>query len=174
VASANDEGHRRYERDPRALRRGVPGAFADRQVGHELATSDSASLVVSPLVVAEADYMLFSRLGDAAARRFANDVASEAYELAEWNAADYAIAAGVMDRFSEPRDYIGVTDAANVVLADHYRTTDLLTLDQRHFRRLRPLLDFRMFVGPGAAVTAGSPGASRPACPSGAARPRAR
>jgi predicted nucleic acid-binding protein len=94
---------------------------------------------VSPLVVAEVDYMLSSRLGRAAASRFASDIASEAYELAEWNAAVYAIAVGVMDRFSEPRDYIGVADAANVVLADHYRTTDLLTLDRRHFRKLRPL-----------------------------------
>jgi predicted nucleic acid-binding protein len=34
---------------------------------------------------------------------------------------------------------VGVTDAVNVVLADRYRTTRLLTLDQRHFRRLRPL-----------------------------------
>jgi hypothetical protein len=36
-------------------------------------------------------------------------------------------------------DHIGITDAANVVLADRYRTTRLLTLGQRHFRRLRPL-----------------------------------
>ena len=114
-------------------------AYPEHSQIAELATGGSASLVVSPLVVAEADYMLFSRLGDAAARRFANDIASEAYELAEWNAADHAIAVGVMDRFSEPRDYIGVTDAANVVLSDRYRTTDLLTLDQRHFRKLRPL-----------------------------------
>ncbi len=38
-------------------------------------------LVVSPMVVAEADYMLASRLGPRAARRFAADIASEAYDL---------------------------------------------------------------------------------------------
>ena len=38
-------------------------------------------LVVSPMVAAEADYMLASRLGPKAARRFAADVASEAYDL---------------------------------------------------------------------------------------------
>jgi predicted nucleic acid-binding protein len=121
-------------------------AYPEHALIAELATGDSASLVVSPLVVAEADYMLFSRLGAAAARRFASDIASEAYELAEWNAADHATAVGVMDRFSDPRDYIGVTDAANVVLADHYRTTDLLTLDQRHFRKLRPLWGADHFI----------------------------
>ena len=63
----------------------------------------------------------------------------EAYELAEWNAADHAAAIAVMDRCKDPDDYIGVADAANVVLADTYRTTRLLTLDQRHFRALRPL-----------------------------------
>lgn len=96
-------------------------------------------LVVSPLVVAEADYMLHSRLGSAAAYRFAGDIASEAYELAEWSAADQATALTVMDRYGDPDDYVGVADAANVVLADTYRTTRLLTLDQRHFRALRPL-----------------------------------
>lgn len=98
-----------------------------------------ASLVVSPLVVAEADYMLQNRLGDAAARRFASDIANEAYELAEWSAADHANALTVMDGYGDPNDYIGVADAANVILADTYRTTRLLTLDQRHFRALRPL-----------------------------------
>jgi predicted nucleic acid-binding protein len=37
-------------------------------------------LVVSPMVVAEADYMLASRLGAQAARRFAADIACEAYD----------------------------------------------------------------------------------------------
>lgn len=99
----------------------------------------TASLVVSPMVVAEADYMLQSRLGNAAARRFAGDIASEAYELAEWSAADHAAALTVMDRYGDQNDYIGVADAANVVLADTHRTTRILTLDQRHFRALTPL-----------------------------------
>jgi uncharacterized protein len=42
--------------------------------------------------------------------------------------------------------YVGITDAANVVLADRYRTTRLLTLDQRHFRVLRPLWGANSFT----------------------------
>lgn len=99
----------------------------------------SSSLVVSPLVAAEADYMLLNRLGSAAARRFASDIATEAYELAEWGASDHAAALAVMDRYGDRNDYIGVADAAKVVLADTYRTTKIMTLDQRHFRVLRPL-----------------------------------
>lgn len=91
------------------------------------------------MVVAEADYMLLSLLGKAAARRFASDVVSEAYELAEWNAADHAAALDVIDGPGGQDDYIGVADASNVVLADTYRTTEIMTLDQRHFRGLRPL-----------------------------------
>lgn len=96
-------------------------------------------LVVSPMIVAEADYMLQTRLGIDAARQFAADVAAEAYELAEWTSSDHASAITVIDRFSGDKDYIGVADASNVVLADRHRTTTVLTLDQRHFRNLRPL-----------------------------------
>jgi uncharacterized protein with PIN domain len=49
-------------------------------------------LVLSPMVVAEADCMLARRLGPAAARRFAADIADEAYELAEWTSSDHAAA----------------------------------------------------------------------------------
>jgi predicted nucleic acid-binding protein len=105
----------------------------------EIVNESTDPLVVSPLVAAEADYMLLSRLGGDAARRFAGDIAAGAYELAGWSAADHAAAISVMDRYGNSKDYTGVTDAANVVLADTYRTTRIMTLDQRHFRVLRPL-----------------------------------
>ena len=66
-------------------------------------------------------------------------MAAEAYELPEWTAADHAAALDVINQNSDDSNYIAITDAANVVLADRYRTTHLLTLDQRHFRQLRPL-----------------------------------
>jgi predicted nucleic acid-binding protein len=96
-------------------------------------------LVVSPMVVAEADYLLASRLGPKAARRFAADIASEAYDLAGWTSADHAAALAVTDTQGDDSDNLGVADASNVILADRHRTTTILTLDQRHFRRLRPL-----------------------------------
>jgi hypothetical protein len=120
----------------------VLALYDEDQAGHaEVAAivgATSALLVLSLMVVAEADYMLYTRLGAKAARVFAGDVVSEAFELADWTASDHASAASVIDRFGGS-DYIGITDAANVVLADRYRTTKLLTLDQRHFRVLRPI-----------------------------------
>lgn len=114
-------------------------AYAEHQAIAKVVEDSSALLVVSPMVVAEADYMLATRLGPRAARQFASDVVSEAYDLAEWSAADHAAALSVIDRQGDDSDYLGIADASNVVLADRHRTTTILTLDQRHFRRLRPL-----------------------------------
>ena len=83
--------------------------------------------------------MLASRLGPKAARQFAADIASEAYDLAEWTSSDHAAALSVIDRQGDDGGYLGIADASNVILADRHRTTTILTLDQRHFRRLRPL-----------------------------------
>ena len=125
--------------DTSAILASLDEAYAELEAIADILATEAGPLVVSPMVVAKADYMLYTRLGAAAARRFAADVAAAAYELAEWTAADHAAALDVINRSSDDTNYIGVTDAANVVLADRYHTTRLLTLDQRHFRRLRPL-----------------------------------
>jgi predicted nucleic acid-binding protein len=52
----------------------------------------------------------------------------------------------VTAQYEEDKGYIGVADASNVVLADRHRTTRVLTLDQRHFRQLRPLWGADHFV----------------------------
>jgi uncharacterized protein len=125
--------------DTSAILASLDEAYTEHEAVATALASEAGPLVVSAMVVAEADYMLYTRLGAAAARRFAADVAAEAYELPEWTSDDHAAALDVISGNSDDRDYIGITDAANVVLADRYRTTRLLTLDQRHFRRLRPL-----------------------------------
>ena len=106
-------------------------------IAQALAKADDL-LIVSPMVVAEADSMLASRLGPRAARRFAADIASEAYDLAEWTSSDHVAALAVIAEQGDDSDYLGIADASNVILADRHRTTTILTLDQRHFRRLRP------------------------------------
>jgi uncharacterized protein len=132
--------------DTSAILASLDEAYTEHGAIATALASEAGSLVVSAMVVAEADYMLHTRLGAVAARRFAADVATEAYELAEWTSADHAAALDVISRNSDDSDYIGITDAANVVLADRYRTTRLLTLDQRHFRRLRPLWGAEYFT----------------------------
>lgn len=125
--------------DTSAILASLDESYVEHEAVAAILASETGPLIVSAMVVAESDYMLYTRLGAAAARQFAADLAAEAYELPEWTARDHAAVLGVVTRNCDDGNYIGVTDAANVVLADRYRTTRLLTLDQRHFRRLRPL-----------------------------------
>jgi len=71
--------------------------------------------------------------------RDANEVKREALVAYGVTSRQFNGVARVISRNSDASNYIGVADASNVVLADRYRTTTVLTLDQRHFRRLRPL-----------------------------------
>ncbi len=57
-----------------------------------------------------------------------------AYQLEPFDAGDVAAARRVMDRFRDLS--IGLVDASIVVLATRFRTHDVLTLDERHFRVL--------------------------------------
>lgn len=132
--------------DTSAILASLDEAYAEHEAITAALAAAEGPLVVSPMVVAEADYMLYTRLGAPAARQFAADVAAEAYELPEWTAGDHAAALDVINRSSDDSNYVGITDAANVVLADRYRTTRLCTLDQRHFRRLQPLWGAEYFT----------------------------
>ena len=125
--------------DTSAVFAAMDEVYPEHEAISRILTAGSARLVVSPMIAAEADYMLYTRLGAAASRQFAADVAAESYELANWTASDHSAAMTITDRYSDTKDYIGIADASNVVLAHQYRTTSILTLDQRHFRRLRPL-----------------------------------
>ena len=94
-------------------------------------------LLVSPLVLAELDHLVRARLGTDAARLLADDIAMGAYQLAPLTAEDVA-ACVRLDRTYAGLG-IGLTDASLVVLAARARTRALFTLDERHFRAVRPL-----------------------------------
>ena len=106
--------------------------------GHQAAVAAVAAdrqPVLSPFVLAEADYLLAKRFGSRAALTLARDVGRGTYELAPFDAGDVAAAVLVQERFSDLG--IGLTDASVVVLADRYETAEVLTTDLRHFRALR-------------------------------------
>ncbi len=94
-------------------------------------------LVMSPLVLAELDHLLRNRLGEGAARTVAEDVSQGAYQLAALDAADIAECLALDRKYSDLG--LGLTDASLVVLARRLGTKQLLTLDERHFRAVRPL-----------------------------------
>ena len=92
-------------------------------------------LLLSPFVLAELDYLLAIRRGQAAEMAMLEEVASGAYQLETFDRADVAAALRLMRQYSDID--IGLADASVVVLADRYDISDVLTLDERHFRTVR-------------------------------------
>lgn len=79
----------------------------------QVLASDDGPFLLSPFVLAELDDLLLDRVGAQAERALLDEVASGAYDLVPFGVAEVAAAAA--------------------------RTTRLLTLDERHFRPMRPL-----------------------------------
>ncbi|CKO19578.1 Conserved protein of uncharacterised function with PIN domain%2C possible toxin [Mycobacterium tuberculosis] len=112
----------------------------------ECIDSSADALVVSPYVVAELDYLVATRVGVDAELAVLRELAGGAWELANCGAAEIEQAARIVTKYQDQR--IGIADAANVVLADRYRTRTILTLDRRHFSALRPIGGGRFTVIP--------------------------
>lgn len=91
--------------------------------------------LLSPFVLAELDYMLGTRHGQAAQLAMLGEVVEGAYELAQLDRADVELAATVMRRYGDLQ--IGLADASIVVLAERHQSVDLLTFDSRHFRAMQ-------------------------------------
>jgi hypothetical protein len=90
--------------------------------------------LLSPFVLAELDYLIAKHAGVEAEVELLAEVARGAYVLAEFSAADVDEARAVVDEFRALE--VGLTDASLVVLSRRFRTVELLTLDERHFRTL--------------------------------------
>lgn len=95
----------------------------------------SGPFVVSPLVLAELDYFLSTRLGVEPELAAIDELASQAWLLATFERSDVQAARSIIASYRDQP--IGLTDASLVVLADRYRTHRILTLDHRHFGVLR-------------------------------------
>jgi predicted nucleic acid-binding protein len=102
-----------------------------------LLSADAGGLILSPFVLAELDYLVARRAGARAELKILGDVADGVYTLATFGPDDVAQAAALVQRYRAMD--IGLTDASLVVLAARYSTTRLLTLDEKHFRAIRPL-----------------------------------
>jgi len=95
----------------------------------------SPPLLLSPFVLAELDYLLMRRIGRRAQAALLEEVARGAYQLELFGAADVARAKEVVEKYADLE--IGLADASIVVLAERHAVTEVLTLDQRHFRAMR-------------------------------------
>ena len=98
--------------------------------------AEDADLVTTPLVVAEVDHLVGAQGGPVARRAFRDDLLAGAY-LVEWWTGALATSIPVAETYAD--NAIGLTDASLVALADRVETVDIATLDERHFRVMRPL-----------------------------------
>jgi hypothetical protein len=94
------------------------------------------------LIVAEADHLVGWRGGARALTALRADLAAGAY-VVEWWSGAIGAAVDVAERYADTG--LGLADASLVVLADRLRTLDIGSLDERHFRIVRPLSGDQVF-----------------------------
>jgi predicted nucleic acid-binding protein len=120
---------------------GLYAAYNSRQPGHRetvAAVNGSAGpLVVSQYVVTELDYLLRTKVGVDAEIGMLRDVEAGAYDVTALSEPELGRAIALIEQYADRN--LGIADAANVILAARYRTTNLLTLDERDYRIVRPL-----------------------------------
>jgi uncharacterized protein len=116
-------------------------AFMDRNdANHRLVDAwmrmQEDELVTTPLVVAELDYLIARQGGAKATRILRENFEHGAYQVEWWPEAIHETIA-VTKQYESIE--LGLSDASLVALAARLQTTDIATLDERHFRALRPL-----------------------------------
>ena len=113
--------------------------FSDQNRHEECARAlreASPPRIVSPFVLAELDYLIAKYAGVPAEVALLEEIERGAYELAVFDEFNVAKAREIIERYSDLN--IGLADASIAVLAERYDTRDVLTLDERHFRAIRP------------------------------------
>ncbi|WP_298132409.1 PIN domain-containing protein [Micropruina sp.] len=93
-------------------------------------------LLVPATVVAEVGYMLEQRVGPTVEAAFLQAVAEGAFELVNLDPEDLARMAWLVGRYDDLP--LGTTDASVIALAERLGVSEVATLDQRHFRVVRP------------------------------------
>jgi hypothetical protein len=111
--------------------------FADQRHHRDCADvllSAEPPLLLSPFVLAELDYLIGKLAGVPAELEVLAEVASGAYDLVPFGRSEMGQCRAVVERYAEHG--IGLADASIVVLARAFSASDVLTLDERHFRVL--------------------------------------
>jgi predicted nucleic acid-binding protein len=91
--------------------------------------------LLSPFVLAELDYLIGQRVGQAAQLALLDEIIRGVYRLETFSDDDVGQARRIMERYADLR--VGLADASVVVIAERHRTLDLLCTDERHFRAMR-------------------------------------
>jgi uncharacterized protein len=95
---------------------------------------EAGPLFTTPLAVAEMDHLFRRWSGDTGGALLRTNLGARTLRV-EW----WPEALETTLKVARSRADIGLTDASLVALAAHLGTTRIATLDQRHFRTLKPL-----------------------------------
>jgi len=113
--------------------------FPDQNRHHECAQallSATPPRIISPFVLAEVAYLVQKFGGVDAEILFLAEIGRRAYELAAFDEDDVEDARQIIHKYRTLG--VGLADASIAVLSKRYDTFDVLTLDERHFRAIRP------------------------------------
>lgn len=121
---------------------GVIVAAADRSDTHHKPCADllenaPGPLVTSPMVIAEAAYLLNRELGPAAEQALYSTIISDALLVESLTHADWVRVRELVGRYASLP--LGGTDASVVALAERFSAAEVATLDRRHFAVVRPV-----------------------------------
>lgn len=98
---------------------------------------ERAPLYTTELALAEADYLILTRLGVDVELAFLQDLVAGTFLVECLTASELEVARDVVSRYRDLR--LGLSDAALVVLAKRLNTRRILTFDERAFRTVAPL-----------------------------------
>jgi hypothetical protein len=99
-------------------------------------------LATTPPIVAEVDHLVATRGGREAVSALRADLAAGAY-LVEWWQGAIVSSVRVAERYADTG--LGLADASLVALAARLETNEVATLDERHFRAVRPIARGKAF-----------------------------
>jgi predicted nucleic acid-binding protein len=122
-------------------------AYMNSADGHHAEVSDwlqaeGDDLATTPLIIAEADHLAGAHGGASAAQALRSDLVAGAY-LVEWWPEALGASVRVAERYADTG--LGLADASLMVLAQRLNTVAIATLDERHFRAVRPLAGGKAF-----------------------------
>lgn len=114
----------------------LDAADPDHERCARLLTEADEDLVIPALVLAELDYWCSRRLGSEAWLIFFDDLLAGVYRLEPPTRADLARCRELQGRYADLA--LGVVDASVLALVERLTESKVATLDQRHFRAVRP------------------------------------
>lgn len=126
-------------------------ALYDADDAHHLAVkavveTEPGPLFLPVVLLAEIDYLLNERLGVDATLDFLGSLDTQAFTLTDLTAEDLIRCRELIQRY---RDLpLGLADASVIAVAERLRIQRLVTLDQRHFRVVKPSIFDHFIVLP--------------------------